>query len=194
MRYEETTTDWVINIYTNKINEKVNLEPAKNFVFIWSLFEYMSKRNIFSSMYLRYSEFKAWADSLIFKNNRGKITLQNPKNGKEINKRLIDNIDKAFNHFFQRYNNDKNEFISILYNQNLRQVDEEKNKFINFINEMDKHKIQDKIIFLFFVVKRMRNKFFHGIKEIDQVSKDYKEFECSNKYLISIIELIGNYD
>lgn len=196
MNFEETTTEWVINTYTNnKANWEDNLEPAKNFAFIWNLFEHMSKREkVFSSEYLKFEEFKEWSNSLIFENNTGKMSLKNPKNGKEISKRLIDKIDKSFNHFYQKFNNDKNEFISILYNQDTPQVNKEKEKFIIFVDSMNNKKIQDKIVFLFFVTKRMRNKFFHGIKKIDQVSKDHKEFECSNQYLISIIELIGNYN
>ena len=195
MNFEETTTEWVINTYANnKTNKEINLEPAKNFVFIWNLFENMSKgEEVFLSQFLKFDEFQEWTNCLIFENNMGKITLKNPRNGKEISKRLIDKIDKSFNHFFQKYDSDKNEFISVLYNQDTPQVNKEKEKFISFADGMNKQIIQDKIMFLFFVTKRMRNKFFHGIKSKDQVSKDHKEFENCNQYLISIIELIGDY-
>lgn len=169
MDLEETTTEWVISTYTN--NEAIkegNLEPAKNFVFIWSLFEHISKREkVFSGESLKFAEFQKWSNSLIFESNLGKVTLKNPRNGKVISKRMIEKIDKSFNHFYQKYNSDKNEFIKVLYNQNTPQVNKEKEKFISFVDSMDNKKIQDKIIFLFFVAKRMRNKFFYGIKETD---------------------------
>ena len=59
---------------------------------------------------------------------------------------------------------------------------------------IDNTKIQSKICFLFFITKRIRNKFFHGIKSIGQVSQDHKEFDMSSEYLISIISLIENYE
>ena len=40
----------------------------------------------------------------------------------------------------------------------------------------------------------MRNKFFHGIKSIEDVKQDSKEFEKISGYLISIISLIEKYD
>jgi len=72
-------------------------------------------------------------------------------------------------------------------------VQKERKKFEDFMTVFDKDKIQDKMYFLFFITKRIRNKFFHGIKNPIEVSKDYKAFEKANSYMISIIALIDEY-
>lgn len=64
---------------------------------------------------------------------------------------------------------------------------------MNFVKSLKKQNIMDKIIFLFHIAKRMRNKFFHGIKKVGEIISEQKEFEKINRYLVSIISLIEHY-
>lgn len=187
-------TEWVVTTYTKNYDKKCNLESAKNFTFIWSLFENMAKQRIFTGETLKYDEFLTWVDSLIVERLPIGISITDPITHNVIDNILIRNIDKAFNHFYQKYLKDNDGFINLLYNQEILQVSKEKIKFEDFMKIIDNTKIQSKICFLFFITKRIRNKFFHGIKSIGQVSQDHKEFDMSSEYLISIISLIENYE
>lgn len=183
-------TEWVLNTYNT---QDKSLEAAKNFTFIWSLFENQSREKIFDSN-MRISEFKLWVDKLEIKRNAVGLVIEDIENHNYISGELIDNIDKAFNHFYQKYNKNKEEFSVLLFNQTDEQTQRAKNYFEGFAESMDRTKIQSKVIFLFYIAKRMRNKFFHGIKSIGEVKEHSKEFEKISGYLISIISLIENYD
>ncbi|MDN4600669.1 MULTISPECIES: hypothetical protein [Paenibacillus] len=187
-----SVTQWVIEMYT-KEEQDLNLESAKNFSFVWSLFEHMSKGAIFQGDNLPASEFLAWINSLQIQYENGNLTIINTEARKDISGDLVSNIYKSFNHFYQKYENDSEGFIELLYAQSITPVIKEKERFIAFMQVCDKSKMQDKIYFLFFIAKRMRNKFFHGIKSIGEVSRDHKEFERISEYLISIISLFEDY-
>jgi hypothetical protein len=186
-------TEWVVANYSNT-DKDINLEAAKNFTFIWSLFENMAKQRIFTGETLKFDEFFEWVDSLIIEKIPTGISITDSVTGNFIDNNLIENINKSFNHFYQKYSQNNKGFLDLLYNQEISQVLKEKMKFEEYIKNIDKANIKNKICFLFFITKRIRNKFFHGIKSIGQVSKDYKEFEKSSEYLISIISLIENYN
>lgn len=99
-------TEWVLNTYNT---QDKGLEAAKNFTFIWSLFENQSREKIFDSN-MRISEFKLWVDKLKIKRNAVGLVIEDIENHNYISGELIDNIDKAFNHFYQKYNKKKYDF------------------------------------------------------------------------------------
>lgn len=187
-----TVTDWVMDTYLNNQNDEIDLEPAKNFTFVWSVFENFSKNHIFSGHTMINQEFINWAKALNL--DSLPTTIKESNLNKEIDREHIQNIDKAFNHFYQKFTADTHAFITVLYNQEIIQVEREKDKFIEFKNDLDDKNVIDEIIFLYFISKRMRNKFFHRIKSIVDVSKDKKEFNKINEYLMAIIGLIEDYE
>jgi len=191
-RVNMSVTQWVITKYTEN-NEDLNLEPAKNFSFVWSLFEHMSKGFIFQEDSLKFAEFLGWANALQIHSENGRLIITDTRSQKSISGELVDNIHRSFNHFYQKYTKNNQSFIDLIFNQNTPQVTKEKNRFIEFMQECDKSKMQHKISFLYFIAKRMRNKFFHGIKSISQVSEDHKEFEKICEYLIAVISLFEDY-
>ncbi len=183
-----SVTEWVIQRYNS--NEK-GLEESKNFVFIWSLFECQIK-NVISN--LNTSDFKTWVGKLEITQEHNGISIKEPNTENYIDGELIDNINKAFNHFHQLYTNDSNNFINHVFNQTDRYTNDAKIRFLNFVNSFDKKNTKDKIVFLFHIAKRMRNKFFHGIKNIGGIKNEQKEFKKINEYLISILSLIEQYN
>lgn len=188
-----SVTEWVIDTYTKKSDEEINLEPSKNFTFIWSLFEAFSKQSIFSQENLVNQEFIDWINSLTITTTTMGIRISNMPLQNTIDENLVEKIQSSFNHFYQLYLNDTIAFVNKLYNQNIKQVEREKNKFNDFMSTFDKNLVKHKMIFLYFIAKRMRNKFFHGIKSISDVSNDHKEFEKISEFLIPIISLIEDY-
>lgn len=189
-----SVTEWVIDAYTKDIDSEVNLESAKNFTFVWVIFENMAKKRIFSEEALKFEEFFNWVNTLEIVGVPNAMSITDSVTGNKIEDHLIKGIHASFNHFYQKYLNDSSAFTNLLYNQDIPQVLKEKKRFTEFMETIDRFKIQDKISFLFFITKRIRNKFLHGIKSISQVSKDHKEFEKASKYLIAIISLIEKYD
>ncbi|MEK4171334.1 hypothetical protein [Lysinibacillus sp. Y5S-8] len=184
-------TEWVLQTYNA---QNSGLEEAKNFTFIWSLFENHSRGSIFKSDNMRISDFEAWVNSLDIKTDKFSLVIEDKKSNNSISNGLIDNINKSFNHFYQKYDKDKEVFLNLVFNQNDAMTQKAKGYFKTFAESMDKTRIQSKIIYLFYIAKRMRNKFFHGIKSIEDVKQDSKEFEKISGYLISIISLIEKYD
>lgn len=187
-------SEWVINQYTKNNTQNLNLESAKNFTFIWCIFEKFSRDNIFSSSTLINNEFINWAKLLKVERSISGIKLINCSQQNQIDMELVNNIHKVCNYFYQLYIKDKSDFVNVLYNQSDERVQREKKQFDRFMSNFKSEFIQDKIIFLYFIAKRMRNKFFHGIKSIDDISKDYKKFDMISEFLIAIISLIENYD
>lgn len=183
-------TEWVINTYNT---EEYELEEAKNFVFIWSIFENQSRSRIFSTDQLKMREFKVWNNNLLLTSNITGLFIKDLKSGNEISGDLVNEINKSFNHFYQRYKKDDQVFLDTLFNQTDSYTLIAKKSFKNFAKSIKQNNIKDKILFLFLVAKRMRNKFFHGIKNINDIKTDQKEFGKINAYLISIISLIENY-
>lgn len=189
--YLMSITEWVLQTYNA---QNSGLEEAKNFTFIWSLFENHSRGSIFKSNNMRISDFEAWVNSLDIKTDKFSLVIEDKNSNNSISNGLIDNINKSFNHFYQKYDKDKEVFLNLVFNQNDAMTQRAKGYFKTFAESMDKTRIQSKIIFLFYIAKRMRNKFFHGIKSIEDVKQDSKEFEKISGYLISIISLIEKYD
>jgi len=193
----QSQTEWVVDVYSKGLvndTTKVNIEPAKTFVFIWSIFENMTKQQVFSGESLVFQEYKDWLDALNY--DRLKRQISNSHNlakVESIKGDLVENIFTSFNHFHQKYQKDQTAFLDYLYNQNTKQVQKERAKFEDFMKVFNKDRIQDKMYFLFFVTKRIRNKFFHGIKKPIEVSKDHKEFEKASDYMISVVALIDEY-
>lgn len=183
-----SVTEWIYNTYNS---DEKGLKESKNFVFVWGLFENQIKNTI-GTLYT--SDFNSWVQVLEIKQELTGISIKEPNTGKYIDTKLIDYINKAFNHFYQKYTNDSEKFINHLYNQTDKQTENAKARFLDFVASMDNKNIRDKIVFLFHIAKRMRNKFFHGIKEIGDIIDEQKEFEKINGYLVSIISLIEQYD
>ncbi|PDZ28252.1 hypothetical protein CON85_12250 [Bacillus toyonensis] len=183
-------TEWVLSTYNTDSN---GLEEAKNFVFIWSLFENQSSENVFSDK-MKFSEFKLWVNTLDIKQESVGLVIRDVQTGNEINSNLVDEINKSFNHFYQKYSSDESLFLNTLFNQADEFTLSNKASFVRFAKSLRKNDIRDKILFLFFIAKRMRNKFFHGIKNIGDIKSDHKEFKKINGYLIAIISLIENYN
>ena len=184
-----TETEWIVRQYLYQSNNSemdLNLEDAKNFVFIWSLFESQSHE------ILNVKKFEEWAKNLKIRNRDFKTEIVNNRLNNTIYGELVESVDKSFNHFYQKYKNDPENFINYLYNQDIKNVNMEKSEFIRFTTDMDDKNKTHKIIFLFFISKRIRNKFFHGVKCIADVSREHKEFELINKFLISISSLLEN--
>ncbi len=183
-------TEWVLSTYNTDNN---GLEEAKNFAFIWSLFENQSSKNIFSDK-MKFSEFKIWANTLDIKQEVDGMHIKDVQTGNEISGSLVDEINKSFNHFYQKYSSDDNIFLNTLFNQGDSFTLSSKASFVKFTKSLKTNDIRDKILFLFIIAKRMRNKFFHGIKNIGDIKSDHKEFKKINGYLIAIISLIENYN
>lgn len=146
-------TEWVISTYTRNTSKEINLEPAKNFSFIWSLFEHMAKQRIFAGELLTYDEFFTWVNSLKVEELSNEISITDSETGNKIDKELIKNIDNAYNHFYQKYCKNKIMFVDFLYNQSTTQVIKEKAKFEEFMIINGMNNIQNKICFLFFIIK-----------------------------------------
>ena len=184
-----SVTEWVLCKYNS---EEEGLQESKNFVFIWNLFENQSKDIIFTSD-LKLVEFKNWVKSLIVRRDIIGICICEATTGNSISGNLLNNIDKAFNHFFQLYKKDSNKFLDTLFNQTDGITQNSKARFQQFSESLNISDIKDKIVFLFMIAKRMRNKFFHGIKSIGDIKSDQKHFKKINEYLIAIISLIEEY-
>lgn len=183
-------TEWVLETYNTDDN---GLEEAKNFTFIWSLFENQSRPRIFrDKMY--FNEFKKWVNNLDIKQESMGLLIRDVKSDNEISGNLVNGIHKAFNHFYQKYKNDDKLFVNTLFNQLDEYTQRNKESFERFTKSFKVDDIRDKILFLFLIAKRMRNKFFHGIKNIGDIKRDHKEFQKINKYLISIISLLEKYN
>lgn len=182
-----SVTEWIYNKYSSDEN---GLQESKNFVLIWGLFESQIKSCIGN---LRSSDFVSWVQVLEIKKERNGISIKEPSTHKYINTELIGYINNAFNHFFQKYTNDRDKFIDHLYNQTDSQTQKAKKEFMDFVKSLNKQNIKDKIIFLFHIARRMRNKFFHGIKKVGEIISEQKEFEKINRYLVSIISLIEHF-
>lgn len=189
-RKKLSVTEWVLKVFDSKEGE--DLEEAKNFVFIWNLFENQSSEKIFTNG-LKIEEFKNWAKNLKIINTRTSISLHDEQTENTIDKNLIENIDNAFNYFHQEYMKSNDDFTDKLFDQSIPSVQNDLNRFKDFYQSIDTKDIRDKIIFLFFVAKRMRNKFFHGIKQIGEIKDDQKKFKKINEYLIAIISLLESY-
>lgn len=183
-----SVTEWVYQKYST---DEKGLQESKNFVFIWSLFESQIKKSIGS---LDLSDIVSWVQVIEIKQEQNGISIKDPSSDNYIEKELIDYINKAFNHFYQQYLNDSEKFINHLYNQTDKQTEKAKTRFTDFVTSFDKKDIRDKIVFLFHIAKRMRNKFFHGVKNIGDIMSEQKEFEKINGYLVAIISLIEQYD
>lgn len=184
---------WVIDTYLNgERNEVVKLEAAKNFTFIWCLFEHIAGKDIFSSEGLKVDEFFNWISSLEIRGEFDGVVIVNPKNNCMIDGELVNYINNAFEHFYNMYKKDEDKFIEQLYREDIPMVRKEKDKFKTFSMGLDNNDIRNKIYFLFFVSKRMRNNFFHGIKKTYQVSQDSEEFKKSGEYLIAIMSLLDD--
>ncbi|OAK17203.1 hypothetical protein CN554_13125 [Bacillus wiedmannii] len=183
-------TEWVLETYNTDDN---GLEEAKNFTFIWSLFENQSSKNIFTDK-MQFSKFKLWVNKLDIKRESVGILIRDEQSGNEINGNLVDAINKSFNHFYQKYKNNEKLFLDTLFNQRDEYTLSSKKLFERLAKSININNIRDKILFLFLVAKRMRNKFFHGIKNIGDIKSDHKEFKKINEYLISIISLIETYN
>ncbi|QFK71670.1 hypothetical protein F7984_10735 [Pradoshia sp. D12] len=183
-------TEWVLSTYNTDDN---GLEEAKNFAFIWSLFENQSNTKIFSDK-MKFSEFKLWVNTLDIKQASVGLIIRDVQSGNEISGNLVDEINRSFNHFYQKYLSDNNLFLNTLYNQVDKFTLSNKASFEGFAKSLRKNDIRDKILFLFIIAKRMRNKFFHGIKKIGDIKSDQREFKKINGYLIAIISLIENYN
>lgn len=182
-------TEWVLKTYSTDEN---GLEEAKNFAFIWSLFENQSSTSIFTGN-MKISEFANWVKNLDIKQESFGLLIKDVNTKKEISGNLVDNINKSFNHFHQKFLNNENLFLNTLFNQSDKHTIKNKANFEKIAKSLNKTDIRDKILFLFIIAKRMRNKFFHGIKEIDGIKSDHKEFKKINGYLIAILSLIENY-
>ncbi|MFD5853163.1 hypothetical protein ACFWGC_23715 [Cytobacillus pseudoceanisediminis] len=182
-----SVTQWVYNTYSS---DEKGLQESRNFVFVWSLFENQIKN--FTGN-LRTSSFDKWVQTLEIKQEQNGISIKEPSTENYIENELIGYINKAFNHFYQKYTNDNKQFLNHLYNQTDDQTQDAKTRFQDFLTSFDKKNIRDKIIFLFHISKRIRNKFFHGIKNIDEITSEQKEFEKINGYLIAILSLIEQY-
>ncbi|ADU29403.1 hypothetical protein [Evansella cellulosilytica] len=183
-----SVTEWVLYRYNSDDN---GLEEAKNFVFIWGLFESQLK-NVIGN--LNTLDFKSWGTSLEITQETIGIVITEPRTENCINGKLVDDINKAFNHFYQLYINDAHKFINHLYNQADNNTQKAKARFLDFAMTFNKRDIRDKIVFLFHIAKRMRNKFFHGIKNIGEILNEQKEFSKINVYLIAILSLIEQYN
>lgn len=96
-------TEWVLSTYNT--NDQ-GLEEAKNFTFIWSLFENQSRTSIFATDTMKISEFKAWNNKLDIKQKSNGLVIKDVKTGNEISGKLVDEINKSFNHFYQKYMKD----------------------------------------------------------------------------------------
>ncbi|KAF5069634.1 hypothetical protein DSECCO2_231010 [anaerobic digester metagenome] len=59
-----SVTEWVIDAYTKNVDSEVNLESAKNFTFVWVIFEDMAKKRIFSEEALKFDKFFNWVATL----------------------------------------------------------------------------------------------------------------------------------
>lgn len=182
-------TEWVLKTYNTDEN---GLEEAKNFVFIWNLFENQSSNNIFSDK-MRFSEYKTWVNTLEVKQETLGLVIRDLETGNEINGNLVNGIHKSFNHFYQKYLNNENLFLNTLFNQADAPTIASKTSFERFAKSLKRNDIRDKILFLFIIAKRMRNKFFHGIKNIGDIKSDATEFKKVNGYLIAILSLLENY-
>ncbi|MED3794441.1 hypothetical protein P4571_18590 [Niallia alba] len=183
-----SVTKWVYEQYES--NEK-GLKHSSHFVLIWGLFENQLNNTISK---LDIQNFNLWVQNLEITQGQNGMSIKEPNTEKYIDSELIGYINKAFNHFYQKYTNDSVKFINHLYNQTDKQTQQAKTKFYDFTTSFNKKNIRDKIIFLFHIARRMRNKFFHGIKKIEEIKTEQKEFEKVNGYLIAIITLIEQYN
>ncbi len=183
-----SVTQWVYNTYSS---DEKGLQESKNFVFVWSLFENQVKNTIGNDFSI--SAFDSWVQALEINQEQNGISIKEPSTENYIERELIRYINDAFNHFYQKYTKDNAQFINYLYNQPDNLTQKAKTKFIDFVTSFDKKNIRDKIIFLFHISKRIRNKFFHGIKNIGEIKSEQKEFEKINGYLIAILSLIEQY-
>ncbi len=183
-----SVTQWVYNTYNS---DEKGLQQSKNFVFIWGLFENQLNNTIGK---LNIPNFDLWVQDLEISQGQNGMSIKEPNTENYIEGELIGYINKAFNHFYQKYTNDTVQFINHLFNQTDKQTQQAKTKFMDFTNLFNKKSIRDKIIFLFHIARRMRNKFFHGIKNIGEIKTEQKEFEKVNGYLVAIISLIEQYN
>lgn len=183
-----SVTEWVLNTYNSDEN---GLEESKNFAFIWSLFESQVNNSIGN---LRTDNFEIWTQNLLVTQEQNGISIKEPDTENSIDGNLIDYINKAFNHFNQKYTNDNSQFTNHLFNRTDRLTQDAKTRFLNYTNSLNKRDIRDKIVFLFHIAKRMRNKFFHGIKNIGEIKSEQIEFKKINEYLISILSLVEQYN
>ncbi|RFB44456.1 hypothetical protein [Bacillus sp. dmp10] len=183
-------TEWVLSTYNT---DNGGLEEAKNFTFIWSLFENQSSKSIFTDK-MKFSEFELWVNKLDIKRESVGLLIRDKQSGNEIGGNLVDGINKSFNHFYQKYKSDNKLFLDTLFNQRDKYTLASKKHFEGLAKSIKTNDIRGKVLFLFPIAKRMRNKFFHGIKNIEDIKSDHKEFKKINEYLISIISLIETYN
>lgn len=185
-----SVTEWVLTTYRSSDKD---LEESKNLIFIWGLFENQFKNykgNLDSS------NFKSWMDSLDITQQPHGICIEEPTRQNSIDGKLVADVNKAFNHFYQLYINDSDKFINHVYNQTDRETQNAKARFLSFVTsiDFDKRDIRDKFVFLFHIAKRMRNKFFHGVKLIGEIKSEQREFKKINEYLIAVLSLIEKYN
>lgn len=183
-------TEWVLSTYNT---DNSGLEEAKNFTFIWSLFENQSSKRIFTDK-MKFDKFELWVKNLDIKQESVGLLIRDEQSGNEISGNLVDGINKSFNHFYQKYKNNNKLFLDTLFNQGDKYTLSSKKHFEGLAKSIKTNDIRDKILFLFLIAKRIRNKFFHGIKNIGDIKSDHKEFKKINEYLISIISLIETYN